>query len=281
MSLAIPLVLTLLAQTPGAASPPVRSTESLAVLPIVAAGPHGQASMSAIYDAISRSTETRLGLRVISAEEMFVASRDGLAQRVADCGTDASCIASKLRMFNARFGLVVVLSFELDPPIYSLQLLDTDLGRKIGERVGDIPKGSSTMQVVTEQADALLESAGFSRSGRVTIEVEPRRAQLQLTQGGEPDLGTANVFTLAPGRYTVEAHLEGYKPATVEFEVGPGSTQSHTLSLQEDSSVWASPWLWVVVGVVAVGAGATAVAVSQRPDPCVCTTLNGLGCGCR
>lgn len=262
---------------PASAAP--RLLDSLAVLPIVAEGPHGQASVSDIYDAVTRATRSRLGVRVISAEEMFVASREGLAARVADCGTDDGCIASKLRMFDARFGLVVVLSFELDPPIYSLQLLDTDLGRKIGERVGEA--SADVWSDLARAADELLAEAGMVKSGRVLVDVVPKRAQLRLRDGPDPDPGTPNVFTLAPGRYTVEAEAEGFDGASTDFEVHSGASQTVTLELEERTSIWASPWLWVAVGAVVVGGTTAAVVASQRPDPCLCTTLDGRGCICR
>ncbi|CAN0540442.1 unnamed protein product, partial [Laminaria digitata] len=103
----------------------------------------------------------------------------------------------------------------------------------------------------------------------VVIEVEPKRAQLRLTQGIEPDLGTANVFTLAPGRYTAEGLLEGHHRATVDFEVNSGTSKTLQLELKEDSSVLSSPWLWIAVGAVVVGGSAAAIAVSQNPAPCV------------
>ncbi len=280
MSALIPLVLTIVGQSAGLSGPAALSG-SLAVLPIVVAGPHGEASVSDIYDTVTRATETRVGLRVISAEEIFVASRDGLTQRIADCGPDAGCIASKLRMFDARYGLVVVLSFELSPPIFSLQLLDTDSGRMVGEQVGDVGSRANPMARLFGKADALLVAAGFVKSGRVVIEVEPKRAQLRLTQGIEPDLGTANVFTLAPGHYTAEGLLEGHHRATVDFEVHSGASKTVQLVLKEDSSILSSPWLWIAVGAVVVGGSAAAIAVSQNPAPCVCTTLNGVGCACR
>src|SRR5688572_1060429 len=112
------------------AEAPVRSekskTDRLAVLPIVLGGEHGKATLSDIFNDIASAAEMRLGLRVISFEEMFVATEEGLQDRVRDCGSDTACVAARLRTFNARMGLVVVLDFSSSPPLISLQLLDTD-----------------------------------------------------------------------------------------------------------------------------------------------------------
>ena len=262
------------------AAPP-RLRDSLAVLPIVVEGPHGAASVSAIYDAVTRATQSRLGLRVISAEEMFVASQEGLVARVRDCGSDPSCIAAKLRMFDARMGLVVVLNFQLEPPVYSLQLLDTDEGSKVADRVGEAEDLTALLDLIFREADGLLDTAGFVKSGRLVVDVTPPRAQLRLTPGRDPDPGTANVFTVAPGRYMVDASLEGFSSAKTEVDVRSGETRTASLSLDEQVSFWRTPWPWVAIGVAVAGATAAAVAVSQRPDPCFCTTLNGQGCICR
>lgn len=274
-TLALTLLLTVALVAPARAS----TQESLAILPIVVEGPHGRATGPQIYDAVRRATQRRLGLRLISAEEVFVASREGLTERVADCGTDDGCIASKLRMFDARFGLVVVLSFELEPPVYRLQLLDTDLGRSVGERVGEA--GADVLSDLTREADELLLEAGLVERGRVVVEVEPPDAQLVLRGGGAPDRGTPNVFTLEPGRYTIEAQAEGHEAGRLDFEIKSGASQTVTLTLAEETSVWASPWLWIAIGAVVVGGTAAAVVVGQSPERCLCTTIDGRGCGCR
>lgn len=276
----VPLALALGA-APAHAAAPTRLRDSLAVLPMVVEGPGGDSSVSAIYDAVIRATRTRLGLWVISAEEMFVASNEGLVARVRDCGSDAACIAAKLRMFDARLGLVVVLNYQLDPPVYSLQLLDTDAGRKVADRVGEVPRGEAPLDVVTREADALLGAEGFVKSGRIVVDVDPPRAQLRLTPGPEPDPGTPNVFTVAPGRYTVEGSLEGFSTEHTEVDVTSGETKTAKLELDEQRSLWRTPWPWVAIGAAVVGGTVAAVVVSQRPDPCFCTTLNGQGCICK
>jgi hypothetical protein len=210
-------------------------------------------SVSAIYEAVTRATQSRLGLRVISAEEMFVASQEGLVARVRDCGSDPACIAAKLRMFDARMGLVVVLNFQLAPPVYSLQLLDTDAGRKVADRVGEVGPGDDVLEVIAHHADALLDAEGFVKSGRILVEVDPPRAQLRLTPGLDPDPGTPNVFTVAPGRYAVDASLEGFAPAQTEVEVRSGETTTARLRLDEQVSLWRTPWPWVAIGAAVVG----------------------------
>lgn len=260
---------------PGLAAAQSRMTDSLAVLPIVVEGPSGRASTSQIYDAVARASRPRLGLRLISAEEMFVAQRGGLTARVQDCGPDVGCIAGKLRMFDARLGLVVVLNFAATPAIFSLQLVDTNTGRAVEERLGEVRAGEDPSARVTAEAERLLDAAGVVKSGRVVVEVEPSRAQVRVVDGPTPDTGTPNVFTLAPGRYTVAAELEDHDPTRAEVDVRPGETTTARLSLDAHATWWKSPWLWAAVGVVVAG-GATAAVLATRPgDPTLCVSLDG------
>ena len=252
-----------------------RVSDSLAVLPIVVEGSGGAASTSQIYDAVAQATRDRLGLRLISAEEMFVAQRGGLTARVQDCGPDVGCIAGKLRMFDARLGLVVVLNFAVEPAVYSLQLVDTDAGRAVGERLGELRGGEPPAERLTEETARLLDAAGIVKSGRVVVDVDPARATVRIEGGAPPDTGTPNVFTLAPGRYTVAAELEDHDPARAEVDVRPGAVETVRLELDAHHTWLRSPWLWAAVGAVAVAATTVAIVAAQPGDPTVCVTVDG------
>lgn len=273
------LCLAVASSSPGHAEEP-RRTSSLAILPVVVQGPHGRASVRGIYQAIAGVTQTRLGLRLITEKEILTAGSEGLDQRIADCGTDAGCIASKLRMFDAQYALLALISFELEPAIYSLLLMDTDRGAQIGELVGEVKKGSDLAALLATESDALLSQAGFVPTGRVVVNVDPTNTQLQLVSGETPDPGSSNVFTLVPGRYTMQGNLQGFLPEQTDFEIRQAETQRLAMSLSSDRAWWKSPWLWTAVGVVAVGAGTAVFVRSQRPPPCVCLTAPNRPCAC-
>ncbi len=252
----------------------------LAILPIVQEGPHGAASLSAIFGAITAAAQSRAGLRVITYEEMFIASQEGLVDRVRDCGPDETCIAARLRRFNARFGMVVVIDFELNPPLLSITLLDTDASKKLGEQLGELATTdeAAIVERLEREARALLEGAGFSESGRLVVDVTPPTATLALKGGVAPDPGTASIFTLPPGDYVVHATAEGWDPGSTNALVKGGEETRVELALKEQVVWWKSPWLWGAAGVVVVGATTAALVVATRPNPCFCLKFRGEGC---
>jgi hypothetical protein len=257
----------------------------LALLPIVTEGPHGETTLSSIFADVAEVTSKRLGLRLITYEEMFAVSQEGLGASVLECGPDSSCIASKLRTFNARMGLVVILTFDLDPPVITVQLLDTDEQKLIAETSGEMPPGDPKRlsESIRRRTEEVLEEAGYALASRIVVKVDPPGARVRLagpSKDIEPDKGTTNVFTLAAGTYRVQAELEGWSPSETQALVGAGETSYVDLELEEESSVAASPWLWVGVGA-GVAAIVTGILIgTRRIERCACVTIDGMGCGC-
>lgn len=253
-------------------------TARLAVLPIIIAGPHGEASLSSVLADVSDAADRRLGIRLISQEEIFVAGSGDLGKRVRDCGSDIACIANRLRAFDARFGLVVVVNLVLDPPLISLQLLDTDERRLVAQSTGELESGVRVSAAIRRRANTLLNDAGYSKAGRVIVDVTPAAARVTLNGEIEPDEGKGNVFTIAAGRYDVQASADGFDPATGVAVVLADKVVHVPLMLEEQTSVFGSVWFWAVVGA-AVAGGTTAAIVATRPTTrCLCTTINGIGC---
>jgi hypothetical protein len=212
---------------------------------------------------------------------MFVATEEGLRDRVRDCGSDTACISSRLRTFNARLGLVVVLDFASNPPLISLQLLDTDDGRMLASSVGEVQTGAGGESAsIRKGANELLEKAGYHRAGRVLVEVEPPNAHITLGEGVDPDPGTPNRFTLAPGRYPVNAKLEGWLPAKTEVAVATGAEAKVKLALTKEQTIFDSPWFWIGAAIGVVGGAAAVFAVTRHPSRCLCFTAPGVPCGC-
>lgn len=275
------LVAAALVAAPCAAWAAPEAPHRLAVLAIIDPGPHGEASLSDLLGAVGEALTLRPTLELISAEEMFVASQDGLAHRVRDCGPDTRCITSRLRAFTARMGLVAVLSFGSEPPLLGLQLLDTDEGVKVGEALSEVEgRGRSALAAhIAKEAGDLFERCGYHLAGRLVIDVVPADAHLVLESGRGPDRGTPNVFTLPAGRYEVAAHHDGFRSGRASAEVVAGAERRVALSLEEIRwTLLRSPWFWVVAGVAAAGA-VTGVALALRdPGARLCFTERGVGC---
>jgi hypothetical protein len=221
----------------------------------------------------------RLNLSVISYEEMFAASEEGLGDRVRDCGSDTVCVSSRLRAFNARLGLVVVIDFSSKPVLISLQLLDTDDARLVASSVGELSPKEAISASIRARARELLEKAGHVRAGRLLVEVDPPNARVAIA-GFEPDPGTPNRFTVAPGTYTVTAALDGWSAAKTEASVEGGAESKVRLELVREGSLLESPWLWIAIGVVAAGSVTAGVIAAQDTTRCVCATIGGNFCGC-
>src|SRR5262245_27566429 len=125
------------AAAPGAAK--------LAVVPILLSGTHGEATSASLIDDVASVAAFRLGIRLAADDQQALAASGELAERVRDCGSDNSCIATRLRAIDARFGLVVLVNLGLDPPLIGLQLLDTDELKLVGESLGELTPAEGTV----------------------------------------------------------------------------------------------------------------------------------------
>jgi hypothetical protein len=252
----------------------------LAVLPIVLQGEHGSATISSIFNDVVSAAGMRLGLRVVSYEEMFAAAEEGLGDRVRDCGSDSGCISARLRTFNARLGLVVVVDLSSKPPLISLQLLDTDDNHMLASDLGEVEARETLSASIQERTRHVLEKGGFSLAGRILVEVDPPNAHITLGNGVEPDQGTPNRFTVAPGHYTVAAALEGWSAKHDGVEVAGGEESKVRIALAKETSILESPWLWVGIGA-AVAAGSVAVLIAtHKTTRCLCTEVGSMVCNC-
>jgi len=233
----------LLLAGPASAAPKV---DALAVLPLIVAGPHGAASISSVYADVAAAARTRLGLRLLSAEEIFVSSSD-VAGRVSDCGSDIDCIANKLRAFDARYGMVVVANFALEPPLISVQLLDTDARTMMANSIGELAAGGAVSAAVRQHALTVLDGADIGRRS---------------------------------GGYEIRADAAGYHPNAATAQVVAGESTKIELTLVEETSVAEQWWFWGLIGVAVAGGVTAAVVGTATTETCLCATLDGAGCGC-
>lgn len=281
----VPLLVLVVPTLAGAQGAPPSSSvnvsvkaDRLAVLPIIYEGKNGEASLSSVIDDVSTAAAYRLGLKLISNEEMFAAAGD-VANKVRDCGSDTTCIADRLRRFDARYGLVVVVNLALSPPLLSLQMLDTDERRLVAESAGNVSAGDETVsQAIRARARKMLEEAGYIEAGRIVVDVTPPRARVSLADGQLPDDGSPNVFSVAPGRHEVRGELQGYVANQVEAITIAGQETKVGLVLEEESSIVSSPWFWTAIGAAVAGGTVAAIFATRTTSRCVCLVVNGVGC---
>ena len=273
-----------LASAPAYAEEKIDYKRTFSVFPIVVDGPDGSTiSLSALFESVTTATKERVSLRVLTFEEMFVAVNQAEVRKKIDrCGSDAACISSGLRRFNARYGIVVLLNFELTPVLMNIQVLDTDAGKMAGERLVEVESKATAAIVdrLQKETDAILTEMGFVPSGKLVVKVEPPTATIELDGGTAPDLGAPGMFTLAPGRYRVRASAPGWDSAESTVEVKSGEIANVELSLSQQTSWYESPWLWIAAGAVVIGTTTAVVVSTSQPDPCFCITYRGDGCGC-
>lgn len=255
----------LVVSTPG----PV-AENALAVVPVIVDGEHGHATISSIYDDVASSVARVIGLRLISSEEMF-AHDSGATTRVLDCGAEVMCLADRLRGFDARLGLVVVVNLRDQPPLVALRLVDTEARRMLADAVGPLDAGESDVSsAIRSRVSTLLASAGHPIAARVVVKPMPANAVVSIA-GVMPERGSTNAFRIPPGRYIVKGTLDGFVSRAIEIDATSGADIDVSMMLEPESSIFASPWLWAIVGAVVLAGTTTAVIIATEPSRrCVC-----------
>ncbi|MBI2376003.1 MAG: hypothetical protein HYV07_18565 [Deltaproteobacteria bacterium] len=272
----VALLLSLAAAGPASAQTP-RRNDRLAVIPIVIGADQSDISISSVFNDVSATAANRLGLGVISFEELD--SRRAVSDRVRDCGSDEKCIAERLRAFDARLGLVVVVNGALSPALLSINLIDTEELRSLGNATGQIaPEEGTVSTAIRTRAAKMFDQLDYILAARIVVDVDPPRALIMLGEGGEPDKGTPNVFTVAPGSYKVKASLDGYTAAEGSVEAESGKEARLRLVLDEQVSLMGSPWFWGAVGVAVVGGTTAAILATRKTTYCLCVKLGDSGC---
>jgi hypothetical protein len=246
------------------------------VLPIVLA-PKGELTTSEVYQRVAQAAELRPTLRLLSIDQWFFQEGGELANRTLACAADTACIASQLAPFDADLGIVVIANLEIDPPLLSILLLDTAKRETIGESTGEV--SSAIERAILQRTVALLDAAGHPRSGRLFVQVSPPNAAIAIG-GAKPDLGAPNRFTVPPGSYDIVASADGFEGSTTLAHVKSGETTHVSITLSEETSVFETPWFWVVTSAVVVAAAATATGIAlSSTERCVCVlTADGRDC---
>jgi hypothetical protein len=262
------LVLAALASSPASAEAvPARR---LAVLPVIIAG-DARTSVSTVFDAVQAAGDLRLGLEVMTLDEYYSHEGAEIAESALACGQDTACMSQKLAPLSTDLGLVVVINRELDPPLLSVLLLDTQNRRVAAESYGQFKGGIDRIGNELERITAgFFDRLQIPKAGRLVVAVEPKGARLLIPGDYPSDRGQPNAFTVPPGTYEVVATLDGYRRSTAAAIVKSGETTAMALRLEPEGSLLSSPWFWVGTGAVVAVAATTIILLTRPTESCVC-----------
>lgn len=265
-----PTIVVLATLVGGAAPARAGAGRRLAVLPVIIAG-DARTSVSTVFDAVQAAGDLRLGLEVMTLDEYYSHEGAEIAESALACGQDTACMSQKLAPLSTDLGLVVVINRELDPPLLSVLLLDTQRRQVAAESYGQFKGGIDRIGGEVERITAgFFDRLQIPKAGRLVVAVEPREARLMIPGDYSPDRGQPNAFTVPPGTYEVVATLDGFGRSTALAIVNSGETTAIAMRLEPEGSLLSSPWFWVGT-TAAVAAVATTIILLTRPtESCVC-----------
>ena len=252
----------------------------IAVLPVIVAGSHGDATEVSVREDVRDVLRFRGGISQLPDDELYGAGRGGLGTSLRDCDADTACLVARLENASVRLGLIVVVNQALDPPFLSVQLVDTNQRRAAGTWRGSVAPEAGAIGAELRRVTAqLLEQAGHPPLARLIVEVSPPSAQVRVSGGALPELGSLPRFLLPTGSYDVLATLPDPEDASTRVEVVAGKEAHVALILEPSRSVLGSPWLWTAIGVAVAGGALAAILASTQPsERCLCIYGPGTGC---
>lgn len=204
--------------------------------------------------------------------------RDASSVRLDDdvrrCGVDNVCVARRMAAAGIAQVVYVVVNLAVDPALVSVEVIDTASRRALAQRLAEVE--DDPVAVVAATIERALLEAGHRLGGRLTVEVHPSDAALELTPTAPVAADAATV--LAPGRYVLTARRDGFQSATTALAIAAKAHTRSTLTLTEDDAILSTWWFWTAVGAVAVAGATTAVLLAQPGTIDVCHELGAAGC---
>jgi PEGA domain-containing protein len=252
---------------------------TMALVPVIVAPAGRSPPIRAVREPIEAVASDRIGLRIISDEELFASG--SARDKLLECGADTRCLSGELRGSGARFGLIVVLNAIVDPTMLSMRVIDASADRIVLEDVAPLGgEGAKPEAAIALRASRVLDRLGYARSGRIVVRLEPSDARLILD--GAAVEGQGRTFRVAPGSHELRAEQDGYVATSTRVSVSGGAESTVSLRLvSAPSSIVESPWLWIGVGTVVVATVVTVLILTLRPPSvCACVGRPGACPGC-
>ncbi len=241
------------------------TTPEVAVFPVVKAKV-GEVTADDVHARVEAIASKRAGLSIVSRTTFLTTPREVIRQ-LGDCALEAECLARGARAFTARYLVVVVANTALEPPLVATLLIDVDEQKLIHRAVGGAPD-TPIFARIEDQLDAALDTAGFARLARLTVQAEPRDATVEVPASVRRDAD--GVFWVAPGDVELDIKRVGYESEHRSIALAPGGAETIAVELNAEGSILSSPWLWIGVGVVIAAGVSVAVVATQTPGECAC-----------
>ncbi len=201
------------------------------------------------------------GLNVLPPERKQIFS-----SALAKCGSDVACVADVARKAGVDRVLMIVLEAGVEPIIGSMQLVDAASGQLAGSSVVELdPSPAPIARPIRGAASEVFDATGLTLGGRVTLAVTPLEAIVETTLDR---VGPAT-FLGPVGVHTIHVSAPGHSDLEQSVELVRGTEIGLSLELQS-SSLFTSPWTWVVIGGVVVAGAVTSAVLLSRNDGCVC-----------
>lgn len=247
----------------------------VAVIPLVVDG--GRVSRGTVIEAVRTVQAERVTLRLISDEELFVAG-SGLDQQLANCGTDPSCIATRLRATPARLAVLAIVNELVSPALVSVELVNVDVVKSMARDASRVrPEEGDVTGAIRARVSRFFDDAGHPASSRLSLRIEPDDASVVVagTKIGNEDLTN---IVVPPGPTRVEVSKDGFVPYDRELSCAAGAEENLFVALERDEDPLANPWLWAGAGAAVVVGTIIAIVVLQPGDPCICAGPPGVPC---
>lgn len=251
------------------------SPAELAVFPVVKTET-GTLSADTVHARVETLAKRRAGIDVVSRSAFLTTSRDTI-RALGDCALESQCLARVARAFTARYLVVVVVNTTVEPPLVATLLVDVDAQKLVHRSLED--GGQGLLARLDLQVDGALDAAGLDRLARLTVRTEPPDARVQVSRPARRDAD--GTLWVASGDVRLAVQRDGFEPEQRALSLTPGADQTVDIRLDRESSILASPWLWIGVAAV-VAAGASAAFVVGENDRAVCACVGPTDCppGC-
>jgi hypothetical protein len=135
---------------------------ALAAIPIIVSEGTAPLSTSVLTEDVARAARGRPGLRALSSEELFVSARAELIDEVRGCGADESCMSERLSSVDAGLGVIVLVSFVVEPPLVAVRLVDVKEKKVVASAIGPVEESEKSISgAVQTRVGKILEARGF------------------------------------------------------------------------------------------------------------------------
>ncbi len=198
-----------------------------------------------------------------AAQQLF---GDRLGKVVADCASDAPCIADLGQQLGVDDIILIGVS-ELGDLILTVQRITVSQRSQTARFAETLPPNGSVSNAQIEAfLRQVLPAGDFERWGKIWVKSNYREATVKVDDETVGVTPLAPFRVRAPKRYRVIVDKSGFAKFRVEIDVTPDATVvvSPELAAFRNDAWYKRWWVLAIVGVVAVGAATTTAIVLSR-----------------